>query len=110
MDSIVKNFIGMILTVFGIYILASFSFAQMQIMTARHVHAAVVNQVQSSYYTVDVNAINDKIHETFSDWNVTSTVVSSVNNRQDRLITLNYKVVLPILNLEVPGQIDGYAR
>lgn len=110
MDSIIKNYIGMLLTVIGIYILASFGFVQMQIMTARHVHTAVINQIQSSYYAVDVDAINDKIHETYPDWQITSTVVNSVNNRQDRLVSLDYKIVMPLFGIEKTGKIDGYAR
>lgn len=110
MDSIFKNYVGIILTFLGFYILASIGFVQMQVTGARRLHTAVVSQVQSSYYAVDIDAINDKIHESYPNWQVTSTVVNSVNNRQDRLITLNYNIVLPLFGIETTGQIDGYAR
>lgn len=110
MKSLFDNFVSCIIFVVIIFAIASFSVTEMQIMTARHVHTSVVNQIQSSYYAVDIDAINDKLHATYPDWEVTSTVVNTVNDRQDRLVTLRYKVVLPLFGLEKWGQIDGYAR
>ena len=110
MKSLVDNFVSCIVFVVILFGITSFSVVEMQIMTARHIHTSVVNQVQSSYYKVDIGAINDKLYEQFPTWEITSTEVNSVNDRQDRLIKLRYQVVLPMFGLTKEGVIDGYAR
>lgn len=60
---------------------------------------------------VDIDAINDKIHETYpSSWYIESTIVNSVNNRQDRLVTMHYEVKIPVFGITQGGVIEGYAR
>ena len=127
MKSMIDNFVSVIVFVVIIFGIASFSVVEMQIMTARHIHTAVVNQIQASYYKVDLgcentheacmasggessDTINRKLHEQFPDWYVTSEVLNSVNDRQDRLVTLHYKVILPMFGIVKTGEIDGYAR
>lgn len=110
MKSLIETFVSCFFLVLIVFTISSFSVAGMQIMTARHYHTSIINQIQASYYGVDIQAINNKLHETCPNWNVTSTVVKSVNNRQDRMVTLTYEVVLPLFNIKKEGRIDGYAR
>lgn len=110
MKSLIDNWISFIIYVVMIFMIASAGVTEMQIMTARHIHTSVINQIQSSYYMVDIDAMNDKLHETYPSWQIESTVINTVNNRQDRLVTLHYKVIQPLFGIEKEGQIDGYAR
>ena len=110
MKGIIETFVGCIHLVLVVFTISSFSVAGMQIMMARHYHTSIINQIQASYYEVDINEINKKLKEVCPTWNVTSTVINSVNNRQDRLVTLTYNVSLPLFNITKKGQIDGYAR
>ena len=112
MKSLIDNYVSTIVFVIILFAIASFSTVEMQVMAARHVHSSAVNQIQSSYYTVDIDSINDRIAELYPGcgWYVESTVVNSVNNRQDRLVTLHYSVKLPMFGLTRDGIIEGYAR
>ena len=110
MKGIIETFVGCVYLVLVVFTIACFSITGMQIMIARHYHTSVINQIQASYYEVDVNAINERLHEVCPNWNISSTVVNSVNNRQDRLITLSYEISMPLFNITKKGKIDGYAR
>lgn len=111
MKSMFDNFVSTIIFIIIVFGIVSFSTVEMQIMAARQIHSSAINQIQSSYYMVDVDAINDKIHESYpSTWYIESQVINSVNNRQDRLVTMHYEVSLPLFGISQPGVIEGYAR
>lgn len=111
MKSLFDNFVSTIVFVVIIFTIVAFSTIEMQIMSARHIHSSAINQIQSSYYMVDIDAINDKIHETYpNSWYIESTIVNSVNNRQDRLVTMHYEVKIPVFGVTQSGVIEGYAR
>ena len=110
--SLFDNFVSTIFFVVMVFALSSFSIVEMQLMSARHIHTSVINQIQSSYYMVDIDKINERIAELYpsGEWYVESTVINAINTRQDRLVTLHYKVFLPLFNIEQSGIIEGYAR
>lgn len=111
MKSMFDNFVSTIIFVVIVFAIACFSTVEMQIMTARQLHSSAINQIQSSYYMVDVSKINDKIHETYPDsWYIESSVINSVNSRQDRLVTMHYTIELPLFGINQEGVIEGYAR
>lgn len=112
MRSLIDNYVSTIVFVIIIFAIASFSTVEMQVLAARHIHSSAVNQIQSSYYTVDIDAINDRIEQLYPgcNWYVESDVISTVNSRQDRLVTLHYNVKLPLFGLSKDGTIEGYAR
>lgn len=112
MKSLIDNFISTIIFVVIVFTVSSFTVVEMQLMSARHIHSSAINQIQSSYYMVDIDEINKKIKEYYpsGDWYIESQVINSVYNRQDRLVTLHYKVLLPLFNIEQDGIIEGYAR
>ena len=112
MKSLFDNFVSTIFFVIMVFALSSFSIVEMQLISARHIHTSVINQIQSSYYMVDIDKINERIAELYPSggWYVESTVINAINTRQDRLVTLHYKVYLPFFNIEQSGIIEGYAR
>lgn len=111
MRSLFDNFVSTIVFVVIVFTIAAFSTVELQIMSARHIHNSAINQIQSSYYMVDIKAINDKIHEDYPDgWYIESTVVDSVNNRQNRLVTMHYEIKMPLFGISQKGEIQGYAR
>lgn len=112
MKSLFDNFVSIIIFVVLIFSISSFTVLEMQLMSARHIHSSAINQIQSSYYMVDIDKINEKIKTIYpsGDWYIESVVINSINSRQDRLVTLHYKVALPLFNIEKAGIIEGYAR
>ena len=112
MKSLFDNFVSTIFFVIIVFAITSFTTLEMQLMSARHIHSSAINQIQSSYYTVDIDKINEKIKEMYpsGDWYIESTVINAVNTRQDRLVTLHYKVTLPLFDISKSGKIEGYAR
>lgn len=120
MRQMFDSFVSLIIFIMIVFGIVSFSVAEMQVMTARRIHTAVVNQVQSSYYNVDVNEINSKLKQSFgthreagadkANWVVSVTPVKTVADRRDSLVTLRYRIILPVFNVAEEGQIDGYAR
>lgn len=112
MKTLFDNFVSCIIFIVMIFAFASFSTTEMQILSARHIHTSAINQIQASYYTADIDAINEKIKESYPDgsWYIESMVINSVNSRQDRLVTLHYKVVMPLFGISQTGTIEGYAR
>lgn len=110
MKSLFDNYVSLIVYVIIIFGITSFSIMEMQIINARHIHTAVVNQIQDSYYQVDINKLNEKLHESFPSWNITSEIIKGNGDREDRLITLDYEVFLPVFSITKAGRIEGYAR
>ena len=112
MKSLFDNFVSTIFFVIVVFALSSFTVVEMQLMSARHIHTSVINQIQSSYYMVDIDKINERIEELYpgGDWYIESKVINAINTRQDRLVTLHYKVYLPLFNISQDGLIEGYAR
>lgn len=109
MKSLFENFVNCVIFILMIFSIASFTVMEMEVMTARHIHTSIVNQYQSSYHTLNIDAVNDKLHESFPEWEVSVAAVDSTMDRETVLVTLKYKVYLPIFNIERTGEIDGYA-
>lgn len=110
MKHMFENMITMMVMVILLFVLSSLMIVNMQIQTARRVHAGVIEQYQTSYYTADLDAINAEIQSVYPDWSVSVIEFSNVNSRKDAEITLNYEVVIPVFNLTKEGKIVGYAR
>ena len=109
MKSLFENFVNCVVFVIMIFTIAAFSTTEMQVMTACHIHTSIVNQYQSSYHTLNIAAVNAKLHETFPKWEVTVTPVDATLDRETAIVTLKYDVVMPVFGIEREGQIDGYA-
>lgn len=110
MDTLFKLMNSFVIMVMEIMVGSVLAIGEIQIMSARHLHTSVINQVQSSYYSITDDQINAAIQEKMPGWYVETSAVNSVADRQDRLVKLHYTVYIPLLNIEKTGEIDGYAR
>ena len=111
MKNIMEHMVTTLIMVVILFVFTSVMLCELQIENARNLHTTAVNQIQSSYYTADIDGINVQLQEKFGDgWSLTAEKINSVNSRQDYLVTLNYKVYMPIFNISKTGVIQGYAR
>lgn len=110
MKIFVEVVVDIISWVIEIFLVFSLLYGCMFIMTARNVHTSIVNQVSASYYKLSESEINNQLHQKLPSWNVRLQTVSQVNDRKDILVTLNYVIKFPILDVTQRGTISGYAR
>ena len=110
MKNLIDNYITIILYTILIYTIASFTIVEMQICTARHLHNEIIDILQSSYFHVSDNEINEKINDYFPTWEMKSTAINSTLDRQSRLVALHYEVVFPVFGIKKEGVIEGYAK
>lgn len=123
MKQIMEHMLTTILMVLTLFIFASILFVEMEIITARTIHTSAINQIQSSYYSVDIDKLNDSLHEKYSQkdkdgnylWNLSAREDSEGSSttsyaRKDWVVTLDYAVYMPFFNMTKKGKIDGYAR
>lgn len=109
-----RNLFDNLINVFGllimIFVCSVFALSELQLMTARHLHTSIVNQIQSSYYSVSTAEINRAVQEKFPDWRVETELINSVADRQDKIVKLHYTVKIPLFNISKDGEISGFAR
>lgn len=110
MKHTIGYFTEMILFVIFSFVFVSFMAVETQMIAARNIHSDAIEIIQNSYYTVDINDLNDSLHKNFPDWTIKSEKVNSTNDKQTHLVTLEYNVILPMFNIEQDGTIEGYAR
>ena len=110
MKSLIEHMITEIILITIIFIFTAFTIVDMQTLAARRVHTAAIDQMQASYYSINEDDFNEKLHEKYPNWNITFTELNTLNTRKEYLITLDYEVVMPILNLKKHGTLEGYAR
>lgn len=111
MKNIMEHMVTTLIMIVILFVFTSIMLCELQIENARNIHTTAINQIQSSYYTADIEGVNLQLQEKFGDgWSLTATKINSVNSRQDYLVTLNYKVYMPIFNISRTGIIQGYAR
>lgn len=110
MKSMFENMITTIMMFLMLFVMVSIGTIELQIINARKIHSSVINQVQASYYAIDVNEINQKLKSEYPRWNIKIEELSSVNSRKDLLVTLDYEVLVPVFNIIKSGKIEGYAR
>lgn len=109
MKTLFENFVNCVVFVIMIFTIAAFSVTEMEVMTARHIHTSIVNQYQSSYHTLNIDAVNEKLQQSYPNWEVEVSPVDSAMDRETVLVTLHYNVILPVFGIEREGVIDGYA-
>lgn len=99
----------MIVSMILVFLFTAIVGVGVQLLNARLVHSAAIENLQSSYYTYNPQVILDK--NGFDDWHFSVKEVSgSVKTRRNYLVTLNYVVNIPLLNADINGKIEGYAR
>ena len=110
MKNLMEHMITEIILITIMFVFIAFSIMDMQTLTARRVHASAVDQMQATYYSLDEDEFNEKLHEKYPTWNITFTELNTFNTRKEYLITLDYEIVMPILNIKKQGTLEGYAR
>ena len=92
-----KNAFTHLVSFFGfcllVFVPISIILSQMQINAARDFHSAVIDRIQSSYYSQTV---------------IDSCVEKANDN--DVLVNLQYDIVVPLVNIHFTEEILGYAR
>lgn len=106
----VELIVDMLSWVVEIFLAFSLLYGFMFMMTARNVHTSIINQVAASYYDLSESDINNELHQKLPDWNVTLQTIRQVNDRKDILVTLDYTIKIPVLDVTQAGTISGYAR
>lgn len=86
------------------------------VVAARQTYSECWHAVESSeLYTEDdvatlENQLNDAIHKKHSAWNLSIETLTSGTARPYYLVTLDYHITLPIINVRSSGQLRGYAQ
>lgn len=110
MKTMFENMITTMIMIVMLFVMVSIGTIELQIINARKIHSSIINQIQASYYMVDVNDINARLKSEYQNWNLDVKEISSVNSRKDLLVTLDYEVVVPVFNIVKSGRLEGYAR
>lgn len=98
----------MIITMILVFVFTSIISIGSQMLNARLIHSAAIEKFESSYYTYDLNDLLNT--EELNGWSFTCQELNAVKTRRDFLITLNYKINLPLFDTKFDGQLKGYAR
>lgn len=99
----------MIITMVLVFMFSVIISVGTQILNARLVHSIAVDNIEASYYNFDPNSLLKD--DLFNGWNFKVSELSSINTRKDNLVTLNYKINIPLLNTTIRNlKIEGYAR
>lgn len=110
MKMMFEHMVSVIIMIILLFIFTSIVMTEVQIVGARRIHTSAINQIQSSYYMVDINEMNNLLHKTYPSWNIKAEELKSVNSRKDYKVSLNYDVIIPVFNIKKSGIIEGYAR
>lgn len=98
----------MIVTIVLVFVFTSIISISTQVLNARLIFADGVDKFSNSYYTYDLNSsLNDG---QYKNWYFEMEEENSINTRRDYLITLNYKIALPLFGMNIDGQFKGHAR
>ena len=91
------------------YVPISIILSQMQINAARDFHSAVIDRIQSSYYS---QTVIDSCVEKANDNGYVLDIrdVTVYQDRKDVLVNLQYDIVVPLVNIHFTEEILGYAR
>lgn len=110
MKTLFEHMMTEIVVVIILFVFAAFSFVDIQALAARRIHASVVDQLQASYYSIELDDLNDKLHETHPTWTLTIEEIKTYNARKEYRVSLIYDVVVPLFNIRKAGLIEGYTR
>ena len=99
-----------IIVVLILFVFSVFATVDMQVMSARRIHASAVDQLQASYYTVNISDFNEKLKETHPSWRITIDEINTYNTRKEYRVVLIYDVVVPLFNISRGGIIEGFVR
>ncbi len=98
----------MFITMILVFVFTSIISIGSQMLTARLIHSTAIEKFESSYYTYNINELLES--EELKDWSFSCQELNAVKTRRDFLITLNYKINLPLFDTKIAGELKGYAR
>lgn len=110
MKTLMEHMVTEIILITIIFVFTAFTIVDMQTLAARRVHTAAIDQMQATYYSLNEDDFNEELHKTYPNWNISFTELNSLNTRKEYLVTLDYEIIMPILNLKKQGTLEGYAR
>lgn len=108
MKSMVEQMTTTVVMMILIFVFTIVMSAGLQILNARLIHSSAIEQIQSSYYSVNESDLNRQIDE---NWRFEIKPLNYVNNRRDEEVILHYKIYLPLFKKSgINGTISGFAR
>lgn len=110
MKSMFEYMTTMIVTMILVFMFSIVISIGTQLLNARLIHSIAIDNIEASYYNFDPNSLlNDDL---FKEWSFDDPLeLSSVNTRKNYLVTLNYKINIPLVNTSIDNlKIEGYAR
>lgn len=110
MKTIFENMITEIILVLAVFVMSTFASVDMQVMTARRIHSSALEQIQASYYTANIDTMNDKLHEDHPSWSISIDELNTYNARKEYRVSLIYEIVVPMFNIKKAGVIEGFTR
>lgn len=108
MKNLIEHLTTMIVMMTLIFVFTIIITIGLQIVEARLVHTSTIEKLQSSYYNLSIEEINNEIN---NDWFFEINELSSVNSRRDYEVILNYSIKIPLFTENgLKGRLVGYAR
>ena len=108
MKNMIESMTTMVVTMVLVFVFTVIISAGLQILNARLVHSSAIEQIQSSYYNVSIEDLNNQIDD---GWNFELKELASVKTRKDYEVVLHYLIYLPLFKQGgIKGTIIGYAR
>lgn len=108
MKNMIEYMTTMIITIILVFVFTSIISIGTQMLNARFIHTSAVEKLQSSYYSFDPNSLLNS--EEYKEWAFEIKEENSINTRKDYLVSLNYKINLPLFSSKIDANINGYAR
>lgn len=110
MKTLFEHMMTEVVIIIVLFVLGTYTIIDLQVMTARRVHASAVSQIQASYYTVDIDDFNTKLHEDHPNWTLTIDELQTYKTRKEYRVSLIYEITVPLFNIRKTGIIEGYTR
>lgn len=114
MKNIFEYMTTMFVTMILVFLFSSIISIGAQLLNARLIHSMAIDNIQSSYYDESIKErYNSYLNsdDRFSGWKINLALKDSVNSRRTYLVTLKYKVKMPLISQYIDNlKIEGYAR
>lgn len=108
MKSLIEHLTTMIVMMTLIFVFTIIITIGLQIVEARLVHSSAIEKLQSSYYNLSIDEINNELN---NDWYFEINELSSIKTRKDYEVILNYSIKIPLFTENgLRGRMEGYAR
>lgn len=109
MKNMIEYMTTMIVTMIIIFMFSSVISIGTQMLNARLIFGIALENIEASYYNYNPN--NLLKDDMFDGWNFKVEELNSINSRKDYLVSLNYKINIPLIGTSLDNlKIEGYAR